>query len=78
VLGGGKMPIRIRAGDQALIVDPVPLEIMLDHGIAGDQVDLLGQLEDAPDPDEDWELGDLALAEDDTGEDFEEEAESGL
>ncbi len=80
VLGGGKTPIRIRAGDQALIVDPVPLEIMLHHGIAEDQVDLLGQLEDAPDPDEDWELGELALAEDDNGEDFEKEMEvdSGL
>lgn len=78
VLGGGKTPIRIRAGDQALIVDPAPLEIMLGHGIADDQVDLLTQLEHAPDPDEDWELGDLALGEDDNGEDFEEEAERGL
>jgi hypothetical protein len=78
VLGDGKTPIRIRAGDQALIIDPSPLDIMLDHGIADDQVDLLAQLEDAPDPDEDWELGDHALAEDHSVEDFEEEAESGL
>jgi hypothetical protein len=78
VLGGGKTPIRIRAGDQALIVDPSPLEIVLDHGIVEDQVNLVAQLEDAPDPDEDWELGNLAPGEDADEEDFEEEADLGL
>lgn len=76
VLGGGTTPIRIRAGDQALIVDPAPLELVLDRGIAADQVNLVAQLEDAPDPDEDWELGELALAEGEGGD--EEEAEGGL
>lgn len=77
VLGGGKTPIRIRAGDQALVIDPAPLELVLDQGIAQDQVNLAAQLEDAPDPDEDWELGDLASGEDAGGEDFDEEADLG-
>jgi len=80
VLGGGKTPIRIRAGDQALVVDPAPLEILLDRGIAEDQVNLVAQLEDAPDPDEEWELGEFALVEDEDRDDFQgdTEAESGL
>jgi hypothetical protein len=53
------------------------LEIVLDHGIVEDQVNLVAQLEDAPDPDEDWELGNLAPGED-AGEDFAEEADLGL
>src|SRR6266545_1787278 len=77
VLGGGRTPIRIRAGDQALVVDPAPLEIVLDYGIADDQVNLAAQLEDAPDPDEEWELGGLASGEDAGGEDFDEEADGG-
>jgi hypothetical protein len=56
VLGRGETPVRVRAGDQTVMIDPQPLEISLSRGIFGDQVDLVAELEVAEDPDEDLDF----------------------
>jgi hypothetical protein len=54
VLGGGKTPIRMRAGDQMLIVDPQPVAVNAFGGIEDDRYDLESQLQAAEELDDDW------------------------
>jgi hypothetical protein len=54
VLGAGKTPIRIRAGDQMLIVEPQPLGVDIFGGIESDRYDLEGQLQAAEELDDEW------------------------
>jgi hypothetical protein len=69
VLGKGLTPIRVRAGDQWILIDPDPLKIHLDLGIQDDTLDLKHELEEAEDPDEGLDL-------DEDAEDEEEEWET--
>jgi hypothetical protein len=54
VLGGGKTPIRIRAGDRVMIVDPLPSELEIFGGIEHDRYDLESQLQAAEELDDEW------------------------
>jgi hypothetical protein len=60
VLGDGTTPIRARAGDQWMVIDPEPLKVHMSQGIAGDQVNLEAELEEADDPDEGLDLDEYA------------------
>lgn len=56
VLGEGATPIRVRAAEQRMVVDPEPLQVRVGRGLLWDQVDLQAELEEVEDPDEELEL----------------------
>jgi len=64
-LGEGSTPIRLKAGEQRVVVGSDPVAVSLDRGITSDHVDLSAELEVADDPDEGLDLEEEPEADED-------------